>query len=199
MKTGGESKPSASRPHSSFVVGFIGPSTRRAPCCRAQANIASNNCRLTAVSFTHSKKPKNAALSFCARLWWWSMMPAMRPTSCPLRAATHSAISACSKQRIAVCENLLQIHQQRRHPMRVIAVDAVTHLQKAEYLPRIARQQNDFSGIAHSGRSQRIGPPKAARAGSLRKFQASRQCCRDPGINFHKPLARLIRWRYIET
>ena len=61
MMTGGESKPSTSNPHSSFDVGFIGPSTRCKPACRVQSNTVSNNRRLTAGSFTDSKKPKKAA------------------------------------------------------------------------------------------------------------------------------------------
>ena len=69
MMMGGESKPSTSRPLSSFDVGFIGPSRRFMPFSRAQAFTAENSCRLTSASFTHSKNPKKAVRSFCTSLW----------------------------------------------------------------------------------------------------------------------------------
>jgi len=46
MKTGGRSKPSTSSPHSSLVVGFIGPSSRFIPSLRAQAlAVSQSGCR----------------------------------------------------------------------------------------------------------------------------------------------------------
>ena len=57
------------------------------------------------------------------------------------------------EQRVGVREYLLQVHQQRRHPIRVIPVDAVADLQKAHHLPRSAGQRDDLNirGVAQIG------------------------------------------------
>ena len=54
MMTGAESNASTSKPHSSFVVGFIGPSTRFIPFSRAQPRALANSCRLASASSSHS-------------------------------------------------------------------------------------------------------------------------------------------------
>src|SRR5205814_1620117 len=93
MNTGDESKPSINRPHSSFVVGFIGPSNCFIPFCCAQFRAAANSSRLTRGSFTLSKKPKNAILSAAKSYGWFPLTPALslRERENRPRAGSHGA------------------------------------------------------------------------------------------------------------
>jgi hypothetical protein len=94
MMTGAESKPSTSRPHSSFTDGFMGPRGRDMPTPRAQARTASMRSRLTEGSSTDSKNPKKAVPGPWRALWCSSTTPATEPTSRPFRVATHRVMRA---------------------------------------------------------------------------------------------------------
>ena len=63
IRTGGESKPSTSRPASSFKVGLVGPRRTFIFRSRPQTDAASNNLAATLGSSADSKNPKNAAFS----------------------------------------------------------------------------------------------------------------------------------------
>jgi len=101
MNTGSESKPWIKRPHSSLVVGFIGPNKPPQPSPAAHCSTAANSRRLASASFTHSKKPKNASRRPASLQWDSSKMPAIRPTSRPFREAIQSRIRACSNKGLA--------------------------------------------------------------------------------------------------
>src|SRR4030065_690607 len=103
---GRSSNPSMSRPISSLVENWAGPSRDRWPAARAQPSAAFNRATAASAASRTSKKPSQPAFVSCKRL---------------LRAVGEAAV--LEEGILRGIEEGMPFREQRRHPVRIAAVN----------------------------------------------------------------------------
>ena len=157
---------------------------RSHPCPRSHCSARSSSAFAASGSSSHSKKP-NQPQRFSWKRWKLSSTCAvMRPTGRPSRSARKYSARPCSKNGfLRRSRNCLRSKMQRRHPVRLVAVEPEGELDEATEVAR--RMDRPDLERPHGGGQATCRRPStcSARCGatsapSSSRPRVKRTCCR---------------------
>ncbi len=151
MMTGGASKPSTSKPHSSLMDGFMGPSRRVIPRPRAQVRHRSEQEPAHGRVVDRLEEAEEGGGLIVPRVVVLVHDAGDAPHVTAVPAHHPQGQAGVGEEGVLRPEHLTAVAQQRGYPVRIASIDAVGDAQEAPETRRVAREFLEAQRGRHGG------------------------------------------------